>query len=207
MSEDPGLFDVIYHCRAMRRLKPEPVPEELLLKLIDAANQAPSASNRQNARWLIVRDPAQKAKLAEINRLAHERVRQSQPAAAAATTPERTTMTAGEWQQAHLQDVPALIFACIDLGAQREDDFLAGSRAGGSVWPGIQNLLLAARALGLGATPTTRVLRERGAVREALGLPDHVEAICMIPVGYPMGRFGPVTRRPIAEIVSWDRWS
>jgi nitroreductase len=204
MPDEMGVFDTIYHMRAMRRLKPDPVPEEMLLKLIDAANQAPSASNRQNARWIVVRDPAQKARIADINRKAIEGVR----VASGAPAPEPGAgLSAGEYQAAHLQEYPALIFACVDLTTEREDNFLTGSRVGGSVWPGVQNLLLSARALGLGATPTTRVLRERDAVREALQLPPHYEALCMIPVGFPMGRFGPVTRQPIGEIMRWDRWS
>jgi len=204
MTEEMGIFDVIYHCRAMRRLKPDPVPEEMLLKLIDAANQAPTASNRQPTRWLVIRDPEQKAKIAEINRRAVENVRVAQGLPA----PDPSArMSAGEYQAANLQTYPAIVFACIDIGYERDDNFLAGSRAGGSVWPGVQNLLLAARALGLGATPTTRVLREREAVREVLSLPDTVEAICMIPVGFPMGRFGPVSRRPLEEVMRWDRWS
>src|SRR5438045_2800984 len=68
MSKEPGLFEVLYTCRAMRRLKPDPVPRELLLKLIDATTQAPSGSNQQRARWIIVQDQTQKAKLAELNR-------------------------------------------------------------------------------------------------------------------------------------------
>jgi nitroreductase len=86
-------------------------------------------------------------------------------------------------------------------------DALTAARAGGSVWPGIQNLLLAARALGLGAAPTTLGLSNRAAAKEVLGLPDDMEAFCLIPVGYPMGRFGPVTRLPVADTLRWDRWS
>jgi nitroreductase len=70
----------------------------------------------------------------------------------------------------------------------------------------VQNLLLAARALGLGAAPTTLAMSDREAFRSVLGLPDNVEAFCLIPVGWPLGRFGPVTRRPISEIVHRDRW-
>jgi nitroreductase len=65
MSKEPGLFEIFYSCRAMRRLQPDPVPRELLLKLVDAANQAPSGSNLQNMRWIIVQDPEQKKKVAD----------------------------------------------------------------------------------------------------------------------------------------------
>jgi nitroreductase len=73
MTEDMGLFDAIYHSRAMRRLKPDPVPEALLVKLIDAGNQAPSGSNAQNGRWIVVRDQAVKRRLAELNKEAVSR--------------------------------------------------------------------------------------------------------------------------------------
>src|SRR3990172_4610330 len=67
MAEEMGLFEVMYSCRAMRRIKPDRVREELLVKLIDAANQAPSGSNAQNGRWIVVRDRAVREKLAELN--------------------------------------------------------------------------------------------------------------------------------------------
>ena len=70
MSDEPGLFEVMYSSRAMRRLKPDPVPEDILLKLVDAGNQGPTGSNMQNVRWLIVRDAGQKRKLADLNRTA-----------------------------------------------------------------------------------------------------------------------------------------
>ena len=79
-------------------------------------------------------------------------------------------------------------------------------RQAGSVWPGIQNLLLTARSLGLGAAPTTLALRDQDAVREVLNLPETFAALCLIPVGYPMGKFGPVSRRPVEEIMRFDQW-
>jgi nitroreductase len=186
------------------------VPEATLIKLIDAANQAPSGSNRQGARWLIVRDGDQKRKLAELNRVAVEAY-----AAPASGRPQALPHQSAEkrqrmlravlWQAAHLAEIPALIIACYQFDAPV--DALAAARAGGSVWPGVQNLLLAARALGLGAAPTTLGLSNRSAAKEVLGLPDDMEAFCLIPVGYPIGQFGPVTRLPVAETLRWDRWS
>ena len=70
----------------------------------------------------------------------------------------------------------------------------------------MQNLLLTARALGLGAAPTTLALRDQDAVRRVLHLPEGFAALCLIPVGYPMGKFGPVARRPLQEIMRFDRW-
>jgi len=204
------LFDAIYNCRAMRRLKPDPVPEETLIQLIEAANQAPSGSNRQGARWVIVRDAEQKAKLADLNRVAVDAYAgptSGRPASLPHQSAEKRArmLRAVRWQADHMAEIPALIIACYQFDAPV--DALTAARAGGSVWPGIQNLLLAARALGLGAAPTTLGLSNRAAAKEVLGLPDDMEAFCLIPVGYPMGRFGPVTRLPVADTLRWDRWS
>jgi nitroreductase len=105
----------------------------------------------------------------------------------------------------HMHEIPALIVACYDY--EMSVDGVEIYRKAGSVWPGIQNLLLTARSLGLGATPTTLALRDQEAVRTALNLPESFAALCLLPVGYPMGRFGPVTRKPVDTIMRFDRWS
>lgn len=209
MEPEPGLFEILYSCRAMRRLKPDPVPRELLLKLIDAANQAATGGNLQSARWIVVQDAGQKAKLAALNRKAVEAY--VAPAAGRPTAlphqpaDKRQRMLAAVlWQKDHLHEVPALIVACYQFPAKVTPGDAA--RAAGSVWPGVQNLLLAARALGLGAAPTTLALVDRAAAAEALGLPENVAAYCLIPVGWPMGNFGPLTRLPVEQTVRWDRW-
>lgn len=194
----------MYSSRAMRRIKPDPVSEEVIRQLIEAANQAPTASNGQNTRWIVIRDPAQKMKLADLNREARQAAYGDRPPPANAA--EERQRRASQWHTEHLQDVPVHVVACLEIGAPPEDSFVRGIASGGSVWPAVQNLLLAARALGLGAVPTTLPLRDRAAAKELLGLPAGVEPFCLVPVGYPMGRFGPVTRKPIDEILHWDRW-
>ena len=109
------------------------------------------------------------------------------------------------WQKEHMHEIPALVIACMEFGAPATNDMIA--RGNGSIWPGIQNLLLAARALCLGAAPTTLALNDRQAVAEALNLPDSMAAYALIPVGYPLGKFGPVTRKPLDEILRFDTWS
>ena len=205
-TTEMGIFETIYNCRAMRRLKSDPVPDELLLRLVDAANQAPTGSNAQGARWIIVRDGEQRRKLAALNKAAVTAY--AAPASGrAAALPHQDAdkrermLNAVLWQAEHMQDIPALIIACY-----QSEHSAAASGAGGSIWPAVQNLLLAARALGLGAAPTTLGLADRAAAREVLNLPDHVAAYCLIPVGYPMGRFGSVTRLPVEQTVHWDRW-
>jgi nitroreductase len=210
MSEEMGLFEVMYNCRAMRKLDTREVPEADLLKLVEAANQAPSGSNMQGGRWIIVRDPEVKKKLAALNKAgvdAYIGPMIDDPGSLPHQSKDkrRRMMESVLWQADHMHEIPALIIACMEFG-QKVDAAMAAS-GGGSIWPGIQNLLLAARALGLGAAPTTLALGNRKAVAEALNLPETMAAYCLIPVGYPLGNFGPVTRKPVAEIMRFDRWS
>ena len=205
-----GVFETMYNCRTMRRLNTKKVPEALLRELISAANQAPSGSNTQGARWIVVRDPQIKQRLADLNRQGVETY-----LAPLIDNPGSLSHQSGDkrkrmvdavvWQKEHMHEIPALIIACMDFGAPATKDMIA--RGNGSIWPGIQNLLLAARALELGAAPTTLALNDRKAVADVLNLTDSMAAYALIPVGYPLGTFGPVTRKPLEEILRFDRWS
>ena len=205
-----GVFDTMYNCRAMRRLDSREVPETLLRDLISAANQAPSGSNTQGARWIVVRDADTKQQLAELNRQGVDTY-----LAPLIDNPGSLSHQSGDkrkrmvdavvWQRDHMHEIPALIIACMDFGAPAPNDMIA--RGNGPIWPGIQNLLLAARALDLGAAPTTLALNDRKAVAETLNLPDSMAAYALIPVGYPLGTFGPVSRKPLEEILRFDKWS
>lgn len=198
-----SLEEAIYQCRAMRRLKSDEVPEEKLIKLIDAANQAPSGSNSQKARWIVVRDPAVKQQLAEQNRK-HAAPYISSEVDQPRDDKHKRLLDSVVWQMDHMQEIPALIVACFDYPEKVEG--MAIYRSAGSVWPGIQNLLLTARSLGLGAAPTTLALRDQDTVRQILHLPETFAALCLIPVGYPMGKFGPVVRQPVSDIMRFDTW-
>jgi nitroreductase len=210
MSEEMGIFDVMFNCRAMRRLDHREVPEEQLVKLVEAANQAPSGSNMQNGRWIIVRDKEVRQQLADLNRQAVEAyltplVDNPGSLPHQSEVKRKRMVDAVVWQKEHMHEAPALIIACMDFGQKVTSDMAA--RGGGSIWPGIQNLLLAARALGLGAAPTTLALGNHKAVSAVLNLPESMSAYCLIPVGYPLGKFGPVTRKPLDEILRFDRWA
>ena len=209
MSDEMGIFETLYNCRAMRKIKPDEVPEELLVKLVAAGDQAPSGSNLQRARWIVVRDHDQKAALAELNKKSVEAYigpQTGRPVSLPHQSAEKRQrmLNAVLWQAEHMAEIPALVIACMLFDEEPSD--LDRARAGGSIWPGVQNLLLAARALGLAAAPTTLGLVDRKAAKAVLGLPPEMEAICLIPVGYPMGNFGPVTRLPVEETMRWDRW-
>ena len=210
MAEEMNLFEVMYNCRAMRRLDTREVEEEKLRQLIEAANQAPSGSNMQSARWIIARDSEVKQKLADLNRKGVE-VYLGNQIQNPGSLPHQDKDKRGRmvdavvWQMEHMHEIPALIIACMDFGVEVTPAMRAGGN--GSIWPGIQNLLLAARALGLGAAPTTLALMDPEATAVALGLPKTMAAYCLIPVGYPLGKFGPVTRKPVEEILRFDQWS
>jgi nitroreductase len=208
-AKDPGLFEILYSCRAMRKLKPDPVPRELILKLLEAGNQAASGSNLQSLRWIVVQDPEQRRKVADLNRKGVEMyigtgVAQVEGLPHQSADKRRRMLDAVLWQKDHMHEIPVLVLACYQFAQKPTPGDVA--RAAGSVWPGVQNLLLAARALGLGAAPTTLALLDREATATALALPDTIAAYCLIPVGWPMGNFGPVTRLPVEETVHWDRW-
>ena len=195
------LFEVMSTCRAMRRLRPDPVPDEFVRRLIEAASCAPSGRNLQRARWIVVRDPAQRERVAELNRRAcvdHATAQRD-----ASVDARRRMWEAVLWQAEHLHEAPVILVACCIMDAPDQDP----GRFASSIWPGVQNLLLAARALGLGATPTTYALALRDELEAVLGLPERVRAQAVIPVGVPLGRFGPVRRLPVDDVMMEDRWS
>ena len=210
MTKETGLYEVMYNCRAMRRLSSDPIPEQVLLRLIESAEQAASASNTQRRRWIIVRDPACKARIAELNRRACETGVKSRIAAGEAlphhdASTRKRMLNAVLWLAHNMQHIHALIVACHEF--DDAPDAAERARVQSSVYPAVQNLLLAARAEGLGAVLTTYALRDYDAFTKALELPENFAAYALIPVGYPLGKFGPVARRQVSEVVRFDKWS
>jgi nitroreductase len=236
VSGDESLFDVMSTMRAMRRLKPDPVPDELLEKLVEAATWAPSGGNLQAYSYVVVTDRARMARLAELWQVCAD----FYLASFATVVPEHMSeeryeglRAALRFQRDHFADTPAVIVACYDLGSwtrrlrRQRREFARGARILGSrrtarmlagaaafrdrseaasVYPGVQNLLLAARAHGLGATLTTWHLTMEAEFKRVLGIPRRIKTFALIPVGWPHGRFGPVARRPAAEAIHRDRW-
>jgi nitroreductase len=222
---DIGLFEAIHSARSLRRFRFDPVPEELITRVLDAAIRAPSAGNAQNWAFIVVRDPAQRARLGAIYR------KGSDIAAAvykARSRPPHLTeaqwdrmMTAGAWLWEHLGEVPVLLVPCLrrrdmpaaealppEIAARYGEELSYLDRIrGASIYPAVQNIILACRALGLGTVITTNHLRCEDEVKAALGLPDDAETFALMPIGFPLDRFGPLTRRPLHEVVHADRWS
>jgi nitroreductase len=191
--------------RAIRRVKPDPVDDETILKLLNLAIKAPSGSNQQGWEWIVVRDPGIKRKLARRLRAvwrvygsAGRRVKKDDPKTL-------RNIAAGDWQAEHFAEIPVVIVACL-RGSSFPYPWIYRSSRYGSIYPAIQNLLLAARAEGLGAALTTLPLWNQIAARLILRLPPTVEPVAVIPIGWPIGRYGPTTRRPIEEIAHLDRY-
>ncbi len=192
------VFEAIRTTRSMRRLDPsQDVSDEALVTMIDAATRAATGGNAQPVRWLVVRDPELKHRLGAIYRT-QARIRLVAYEEAARSSPEAARMLSSAYHLSdHMGEAPALIIPC------------ARGRRGhveSSVFPGVQNLMLAARALGLGTTLTTIHLGDEDAVREILDIPEDVHTFAIIPVGYPLGRWGEARRRPAVEVTYWDGW-
>jgi len=227
------IFDLMHTMRAMRKLKPDPVPRDILEQLVAAATWAPSASNGQAYSYLIVTDRAQMSRLALLwRKVADFYLPIATKYAAPSMTAEQgqRMLAAIRYQEEHFAQTPALIVACYTTGSPRPSDLLGlwpslrglGWRDGWAVarrltrskllgeaassYPGVQNLLLAARALGLGATMSTWHLFLENDFKRVLGIPRHITPFALIPVGYPLGHFGPVRRIPATEMIHWDRW-
>ena len=195
-----SFFNVIYTTRALRRLKPDSVPEDVLFQLIDAAIRAPSGQNAQDWRFIVVTEPEIKA---DMQSAAEEAWKRYQPRFAESPAlidelprTKRLSLKSTNYLVEHIGEAPAVIIACGLKGRH--------SSPGGSIFPAVQNLLLAARALGLGASVFQLALS--AAVVGRLGIPDEYQAYCCVPVGYPIDRHGPVRRRAVREVAFRDRW-
>ena len=201
----PDLFEIIESCRAMRRLKPDPVPDALIAKILRAGACAPNGGNTQKWRFLVIKDRKIKEAAAVWYKKAYDEIigpRYSTVAPPPGVSPEKFKRQhdAVGYLTDHFADAPVWIVACLDTGPNHN------AAAGASVYPAVQNMVLATRALGLGTTLTTRHMFYEKEADAALGLPEGVHSYAILPIGYPMGKFGPVGRGPLNEIVYQDRW-
>jgi nitroreductase len=201
---DISLHDAIFSLRAMRRLKKDPVPEEDLRFLIEAATQAASGHNGQGWGFIIVRDAEQRRRIGEAYL---ELAARSVKTALDNEMPEADRKVyQNAWRMAErLVDIPALIVCC--MRGPVPSDRAWQSTYYGSIYPAIQNLMLAARSRGLGTLITTLHLLDEKPFRDILELPDDVHTTAIIPVGYPEGKFGKPLRDPAESVTHWDRWS
>jgi nitroreductase len=199
MADD--LFEIMRSTRSMRRLKPDPVPDALLRQVLEAGTFAANGGNMQSWRFLVIRDSAIKAAAGAWYQKAWREVvgpRYRSGGPAPGVTPEAfgRMLNAAEYLADHFHEAPVWIVPC-----------LAGPRgSGSSVFPAVQNMLLAARAVGLGTTLTTLYLMHEKETEAAMGIPEGFHSYAILPVGFPMGKFGPVRRAPLGDVVYLDKW-
>ena len=201
----PDLFEIMGTTRSMRRLKPDPVPDELIRQILEAGTAAANGGNTQTWRFLVVKDPVIKKAVQVWYKKAFDEVigpRYATSAPPPGVTAEKYTRQHGavEYLTEHFHEAPVWIVACLKDGVN------PGRGAGASIYPAVQNMLLAIRALGLGSTLTTRHLQFEKETEAALGLPPGVHSYAILPVGYPMGKFGPTGRGKMSDFVFGDKY-
>jgi nitroreductase len=206
--EDISLLDGLATTRAIRRYRPDPIPDDDLSEIMFAASRAPSGSNRQAWRMVVLRDGLRaveaKALLGHSFRSSWNEKRASdgytEGSANTAGSPKARMAAAMQQFVDHFEEIPVVVLACLDRYRA------ATPYEGASVYPAVQNMLLAARALGYGGVITGWHRACEDELRKLLAIPDGVAIHATIPLGRPRGRHGPVRRRPLRELIYDDGW-
>ena len=192
------LGEAMFTQRAIRRFRTDPIPADVMQDIMEAAIRAPNGGNQQQWHFIVVRDEETRRKLGEL----YHEAWWAKRADAGIMGPEdippgRHPMRSAMRLANEIGDAPVMVLVCATA---------KGAQAAGSVIPAAQNMLLAARAFGIGGTIATlhAVVEER--VHELFGIPDTAQVVYCMPFGYPRGNFGPVTRLPLNEVCSYDRW-
>ena len=194
--------------RAVRKVLPDPVDDDLILRCIELALKAPTGSNGQNWEFVVVTDRAKKAALGKRYRQAWGLYGGIGRRISKGDASMNKILDAVQWQVDNFEEIPVLVVPC--LKGSRVPFVpvppTAHSSYYGSIYPSVQNLLLAARSFGLGASLITLPLWSTISARKILGLPSSVQPACIVPLGWPRGRYGPTTRRPVGDVVHRDTW-
>jgi nitroreductase len=205
--EPLSLLEALHSTPARRYLSSDPIPDDLLWAILDAAVRGPTGGNRQNWGWVVVTDPAVKKPIAEFYREGwHEAYGKHREeilgAAPSPTGMSPKTFLAAEHLAQHLEDAPVWVFPVL-----RNASDATNPRLGSSIYGAVQQLILAARGYGIGATLTSLYLGHEAEVRQLLGLPDDAATMALIPLGFPSkGRWAQPKRQPIEEVVHWGQW-
>jgi nitroreductase len=202
------LYEALYTTRAMRRVKPDPIPQDAQARILDAAIRAPSGGNAQNWRFLLVDDPSVKASLGPLYRESLAQLwatAYKDLIAAANASPESPdsiqtlrTVRSAQYLADHLEDVPLFLFA-----------FSRNDRSGGSIFPAVWSAMLAARAEGIGSALTSVLGAFKSAETLAvLGVPPDKGWLnaCCVSFGYPTGRWGVAARHPAHQVAYRNQW-
>jgi nitroreductase len=195
------VIEVMETCSAARYLKPDPVPQDLIERVIYAATRASSPGNSQEWDFIVVRNPEAKRKIRDLLAPRFKAMRTEAP-----TGRVTSKMMAGAMHLAEtLNEVPAIIFVCGPVAYPPNapmEQFVWSA-----LYPAAQNLVVAARSLGLGTTFTTFHMFMESELRDLLGIPEEIKFGVMIPMGGPQNEFVKVKRKPIASVIHWDKWS
>jgi len=201
------VLEALHSTPSRRYLAPDPIPEDVLWAILDAAIRGPSGGNTQQWGWIVVTDQAIKERVAGWYRqnweAAYGRHRDrilSGQATSSGLSPRG--FLGAEHLAHHLDEAPVWIFPVLRNAADA-----TSPRVGSSIYGAVQQLLLAARAYGLGTSLTTLYGGHEDELRELLGLPQDALTMALIPMGYPAkGRWAEPKRRPVEEVVHWNRW-
>jgi len=210
---DVSLHEAIFTTRAMRHLKPDPVPREDLEYIIEAATMAPSAGNLQLWSFVVVTEQKLREQIAAAYREAGRvYIRDGVLADPNTGANQRRVYNKAMHNVEHLDEAPVIVVGCLNVPCP--DDAAVNSGLFGSIYPALQNLMLAARGRELGSTLLTLGTDycpagelETDSVRKILRLPDHVHAVALIPIGYPAGSWGRPWRKSWQDCTHWERWS
>ena len=191
------LAEAMYSMRAIRRVRPDPIAAEDVELMLDAARQAPNGGNAQPWHFLVVQDPDQIRRFAPLYHEAWWAKRADVGIVDGDERLQTPVMQSARRLADEIGQAPLLVFLCATA---------QGAGAAASVIPAVQNLLLAGRSLGIGGNITTLHATVDGRVKTLFNIPDQAQVVYCVPMGYPRGRFGPLNRKPLNEIVSQDRW-
>ena len=200
------IWEALYTTRAMRRLRPDPIPDADIAKIVDAGLRAPSGGNSQAWRFLTVTDRAVVGALAPLYQeglqTLYGTVYKDASTSAAATDRRAATVArvqgSAQWLADHFAEVPLRVFAFAP----------GGDRSGASVYPALWSMCLAARALGIGSTLTTILNMREAEANAILGVPadSGYAMVGCLPMGYPTGRWGVADRKPPRKVAFAERW-
>ncbi|MEX0873974.1 MAG: nitroreductase family protein [Actinomycetota bacterium] len=198
---DFGLFEAMYTSRALRRFKPDPVPEDVIFQLVDAGIRAPTGHNAQDWRFVVVTDDEPKKKMQEWSKRAWKFAfpeYQTDEAIGALPRTQRLSIRSVKDLAHSLASVPLIVVVCGLKGKH--------SSPGGSHFPAVQNILLAARALGLGGSIFNLPMVGGNELHDLLAIPASNEIYCCVPIGYATDNPGPLLRKPVKKVAYWNRF-
>jgi len=204
-----NLWEAMFTQRAIRYWQDKPVPRDLLEKVVRAGSKAPSGSNTQPWVFVVVDDDGKRAEIGAALRGIFENAEPLQKLIAAGEKSddktERLMLKGARAFFSQLEKAPAIIIPCLyGLSSPTQDP--SSLLAGSSIYLAVQNMLLAARALGLGTVMTTVQMMLDANLRSILTLPDDAHPVALIPIGYPDANFGPTKRKGLDEILRWNSW-